>query len=274
LGVSAGAACVSGSLNVFIGHLAGFHEQGSNKLIIANGEDSSDVLIYGDFTSRNVGLGTISPAERLHLHQPSSHVGMRISSDATSYQYLNFGADKGYGFGRAPDNKFFLNAEQPLGTGVLRILTATETGNVGIGTSAPTVELDVDGQVRVRTLWLGMGTEVVADANGVLFLKGSSQKHMDNIRDVEIRSKDALDLRPVKFLWRDTGQEDIGLVAEEVEQVAPNLVIYDQQGHPNTVNYDRLTLYLLELAKAQQKRIDKLERNLIAMNAKLEAYDK
>jgi len=138
----------SGSNNVFIGHKAGRNEEGSNKLIIANDADTSSVLLYGDFSSGNVGLGTMAPAERLHLHKPAGHLGMRIQSDAASYQYLNFGADKGYAFGRGPDNKFFLNAEQPLGTGVLRILTATETGNVGIGTSSPGYKLDVTGDIN------------------------------------------------------------------------------------------------------------------------------
>jgi len=148
IGCHAGINNHSGSQNVFIGRSAGYYELGSNKLIIANGMDTSSVLIYGDFSSGNVGLGIMTPAERLHLNQPSGHLGMRISSDAASYQYLNFGADKGYGFGRDPNNKFFLNAEQPLGIGTLRILTATETGLVGIGTSSPAYKLDVAGDIN------------------------------------------------------------------------------------------------------------------------------
>jgi hypothetical protein len=148
IGWQAGSSNPYGSSNVFIGYSAGRDEEGSNKLIIANGADTSDVLIYGDFTSGDIGLGTMAPAERLHLHEPSGHLGMRISSDAASYQYLNFGADKGYAFGRDPNNKFFLNAEQPLGVGALRVLTATETGNVGIGTSSPGYKLDVAGDIN------------------------------------------------------------------------------------------------------------------------------
>ena len=148
IGWQAGYMNGAGSYNVFIGPSAGYDEEGSNKLIIANGMDTSDVLIYGDFSTGDIGLGTMDPAERLHLHKTSGHLGMRISSDAASYQYLNFGADKGYGFGRDPNNKFFLNAEQPLGVGTVRILTATETGNVGIGTASPGYKLDVAGDIN------------------------------------------------------------------------------------------------------------------------------
>ena len=55
-----------GDSNVFLGNQAGYYETGSNKLYIAN-SSVSPPLIYGNFSTGNVGLGTTSPAEKLQV---------------------------------------------------------------------------------------------------------------------------------------------------------------------------------------------------------------
>jgi len=57
----------TGTGNVFIGNEAGYNEIYSNKLYIANGSDTSDVLIYGDFADGHVGIGTLDPEDPLHV---------------------------------------------------------------------------------------------------------------------------------------------------------------------------------------------------------------
>ena len=52
--------------NVFLGNQAGYNETGSNKLYIAN-SSTNPPLIYGNFSTGNVGLGTTSPAEKLQV---------------------------------------------------------------------------------------------------------------------------------------------------------------------------------------------------------------
>lgn len=66
VGNRAGYYNESGEFNVFIGNRAGFNELGSNKLYIAN-SDTDIPLIYGDFNSGRIGLGTSSPSEKLHV---------------------------------------------------------------------------------------------------------------------------------------------------------------------------------------------------------------
>ncbi|MFC1683435.1 hypothetical protein ACFL0G_04440 [Candidatus Zixiibacteriota bacterium] len=237
IGWQAGYSNHSGLDNVFIGSSAGSNEQGSNKLIIANDADTSSVLIYGDFSSGNVGLGTMAPAERLHLHEPSGNLGMRISSDAASYQYFNFGADKGYAFGRDPNNKFFLNAEQPLGTGTMRILTATESGNVGIGTSSPGYKLDVAGDINTT---------------GDIRKNGGVYNHPDYVFEPEY------DLMPLADLnnYLEQNRHLPGMPsAKEVEE--EGIMLFEQ----NRLLLEKLEesyLYIVEL----QKKIVKLENTV------------
>jgi hypothetical protein len=98
----------------------------------------------GLYVEGNIGIGTMNPAEMLHIDKSLGSLGLRVSSDAASYQYMNFGAANGYSIGRASDDKFFLNRDEPIGTGVLRVLTVQSNGTVGIGTKFPTGRLHVE----------------------------------------------------------------------------------------------------------------------------------
>ena len=94
----------TGDSNVFIGYKAGFHETGSNNLYIANGPDTSDVLIYGDFSTGNVGIGVTSPTERLEVAGklnlnsglPGAGVAMFVNG-AEALWYNDFYFSWGYG---------------------------------------------------------------------------------------------------------------------------------------------------------------------------------
>jgi hypothetical protein len=180
IGNDAGGTNFTGDGNVFVGYMAGYHEPGSNKLYIANDRDTSAVLIYGDFSTGRVGLGTLAPAEKLQLHKSSGSLGMRISSGASDYQYINMGAANGYSIGCDGSDRFFLNREQPLGYGVLRILTVLTDGKIGIGTTGPTDELHVVGDIYCTGKLTSDGGN---DPPYVLYNKESRSAIVQRVRD-------------------------------------------------------------------------------------------
>jgi hypothetical protein len=77
LGYHAGGSTNTGSGNVFLGYYAGHNETGSNKLYIANSDVNN--LICGDFSARNVGINTTTPARNLHINDV-----MRLQPRATA----------------------------------------------------------------------------------------------------------------------------------------------------------------------------------------------
>jgi hypothetical protein len=80
-------------------------------------------------------------------------------------------------------------------------------------------------------------------------------------------------LNPVRFDWKTTGEADIGLIAEEVEKIVPDLVIYDKEGKPDAVKYDKMTVYLLEVVKVQQKKMNAQQEQIEVLKAKLEKLE-
>jgi len=253
LGTDAGRSNKTGSGNVFIGNAAGYNETGSNKLYIANGPDNANVLIYGDFSTGNIGIGTTSPGQALTVSRGSD---FSIELEHTGPTGNKWHISNMAGAGNAGGLRFYD------ATSAQERVRITNFGNVGIGTTAPTERLDTDGTVRLRGIGSSSGTTVVADGNGKLWKSSSSQRYKTNIEPLGVDTDAVLKLRPVKFQWKTTGQNDIGLIAEEVEQQINNLVIYDNEGRPDGVKYDKVALHLLGVVKAQQEKIGELEKRL------------
>jgi hypothetical protein len=156
-------------------------------------------------------------------------------------------------------------------------MAITSTGNVVIGRVRDaddwfgTEKLDVfEGTLRLRKIAPGTGTTVVADGSGRLWKIGSSRKHKTNVRDLAVNAEKVLELRPVTFQWATTGQEDVGLIAEEVEGVLKDLVIGDAEGRPEAVKYEKVSLYLLQVVKDLKSENESLKQRLGLLERRME----
>jgi len=92
---------------------------------------------------------------------------------------------------------------------------------------------------------------------------GSSRRWKENIAAIEDALVKIQQLRGVTFDWKSNGVHDIGLIAEEVGVVIPEIVDYEENGvDAISVNYARLVALLIEGMKEQQKQIDELQEAL------------
>jgi len=113
-------------------------------------------------------------------------------------------------------------------------------------------------------------------ATSRVFRSGSSRRYKTNIETLVTDPNRVLMLRPVTFDWKSTGQHDVGLIAEEVSETVSDLAIFDENGNPDGVKYDKVAIYLLELVKQQEKRINELEekvKDLVTNRAGSETKD-
>jgi hypothetical protein len=106
---------------------------------------------------------------------------------------------------------------------------------------------------------LEVNGNVLADA----YLTPSSQRWKDNITPIEGALDKVLRLQGVSFDWTSDGRHDMGLIAEQVGGVVPEVVAYEDDGvTASSVDYARLVALLIEAVKEQQQRIEALEASL------------
>jgi trimeric autotransporter adhesin len=71
-----------------------------------------------------------------------------------------------------------------------------------------------------------------------------------------------LDLKGVSFKWKDTGRADLGLIAQDVEKVFPQIVATDKSTGLKSVEYANIVAPLIEAMKEQQQQIDELKKEI------------
>jgi hypothetical protein len=88
---------------------------------------------------------------------------------------------------------------------------------------------------------------VLIDTAGQLGTQSSSRRFKEEIKSMESSSEAILALRPVTFEYKsdETNTPQFGLIAEEVAEINPDLVVRDENGEIYTVRYDAVNAMLL-----------------------------
>jgi hypothetical protein len=158
---------------------------------------------------------------------------------------------------------------------------ATVTSRLGVGTVDPQVRLHVNGTANVSDLivtpqiqtnqiflttysTLGGSTVCRVSGTGLLNLCSSTRRLKNNITTLEQASELLAALRPVHFTWKDDDKADLGLIAEEVAEVIPELVTSDNEGRIGGINYRHLTAVIIGAWQEQQAEIATLRAELEA----------
>ena len=186
------------------------------------------------------------------------NVGDNTRVTGTQAQMRNFYADDGgaslVGFGFAADTD----------TGMYRNATGPTLNFAVSGTNR--AQLSSSGLQLTFTSSGSAGTVLHADNTSALIYKfTSSERYKKNIVDAALDSTKLYDLRPVEYEnnenTNDEGKPGFGLIAEEVHELFPELVIYDEEGRPDSLSYDRLSVVLLMEIKKLKEEIEKLKEN-------------
>jgi hypothetical protein len=111
----------------------------------------------------------------------------------------------------------------------------------------------------------GAGTATFATVySGSFYYSSSDRRLKENIKQID--GKKALEklseINGVSFNWKADGREEIGVIAQDVEKVFPELVSTNEKTGYKTVAYSNLVGPLIEAVKYQQEEIEQLKKEI------------
>jgi hypothetical protein len=280
LGQLALAANISGTDNTAVGYEAleantSYSETAvGSKALAANTTGSENTAIgYLALTANTAGYDNIAVGNGAMLANTAGSENTAIGFKALTYSAGNDNVGVGS------------NAGGGLTTGNNNIMI----GNFGAADDH-TIRI---GDVQTSTYIAGIsgisvsgGAAVFVNSNGQLGVESSSRRYKEDIQDMGAASKGLLGLRPVTFHYKKPDSDgskplEYGLIAEEVADVYPELVVRGADGQIESIQYQKLPAMLLnevqkEHRNAQQQAhrirqqdemIKKLEARLAALEA-------
>ena len=137
-------------------------------------------------------------------------------------------------------NKTRQNANQASGSNLYVDVT---NSRVGVGTTVPSTTLQV------------AGTITCVDINST-----SDINLKENIHSIDDPLGKVMQINGVGFRWKDTKEDAIGVIAQDIEEVIPEIV--KNNDHIKTVNYNGLIGVLIEAIKEQQRQILELKAQI------------
>ena len=190
----------------------------------------------------HVGIGTTSPGGRLHVVGPAGSSGDIYVSDADN----GTGTADGLLITKSGTNAFVYNrddGQMSFGTNdTSNTLVIANTQNVAIGNTNPSQKLHVTGSIS-------------ASSDVVAF---SDKKLKENIKTLD--GSKVYNMRGVSFTRKDTGKDSSGVIAQEIQKIAPELVT-DNDG-TLSVAYGNLTGYLIEAVKELKTEVEQLKQQI------------
>ena len=132
------------------------------------------------------------------------------------------------------------------------------------------------GNIRSTTTGNNNAIPVLIDSAGQLGTISSSRRFKKEIKPMKTASEAILSLKPVTFHYKsdETNRSEFGLIAEEVAEINPDLVVRDDNGEIYTVRYEAVNAMLLnEFLKEhqaflkQQRKIEVQDENIAQLKS-------
>jgi hypothetical protein len=252
----------------------------------ANSQTGSNDLFW-DATNKRLGIGTANPGHKLSINEATNadvEVSMFARGGDKKKSQLTFGVKNvnSSTIGAA------IGSDGNIGGGL--ILNGTTND---ISTSSPQVYINTTGELCVNTTTdngnyklqingdlyatnarftnvanSGYDRPLNITVDGTLTTSTSDQRLKKNIETIPHALDKVLLMRGVTFNWKDSSMPKrmMGMIAQEVLQVVPELVFQNRKDGFYGINYGETTGLLVEAIKEQQKLIEELKQSQMKQN--------
>lgn len=161
-----------------------------------------------------------------------------------------------------------------IGSGSGGNYTSSESSNILIDNNGVVAESNIIriGNLQTKCFIAGIrgvttdvndAVPVLVDSAGQLGVTSSSRVYKDNIVSMRDDSLGLMSLRPVTFEYKSDVRKtkQYGFIAEEVAEVYPDLVVYNQEGKPETVKYHVMPAIIINELQRLNERINEIQSN-------------
>src|SRR5262249_1977257 len=119
------------------------------------------------------------------------------------------------------------------------------------------------------------GAVVLVNQSNKLGTLTSSKRFKEDIKPMNKSSEALFALKPVAFRYKKkidpAGRSQLGLVAEDVEKVNPDLVVRDKEGKPYSVRYDQVNAMLLNEFLKEHRTVQEQGATIARQQKQIEA---
>src|SRR5256885_624791 len=223
-------------------------------LLNTGGHDNTangvDALALNDTGNQNTAIGAFA----LFSNTEGS------ANTATGYQALISNTEGGnntaVGVNALPSSTGSANTALGAGAGIA-VTTASDVICIAAAGANVTNSCFV-GNIRSVTTALADAIPVMIDSHDQLGTMSSSRRFKKEIQPMDHAGESILALTPVMFHYKSDNKNtpQFGLVAEEVAQVNPDLVLRDKNGEIYTVRYDAVNAMLLNEFLKEHREVE------------------
>jgi hypothetical protein len=232
-------------------------------------------------SSGNVGIGTTTPDTKLECHGSAwfgiDNYDTQVATPQTVARFFANGINATYPIssfdfltvaGYNNSNSFQIRSWDNISGQTASLVTFHGGGNVGIGTDNPCSKLQVKGTITANEA-------VVVDASCT-----SDRRFKTILAPISSALDKIKRLSGVLFTWKRAEYPDrnfpegtqIGLIAQDVEKVLPELVHTDAEGY-KSLSYDKLTAVLVEAVKEQQNTIERQQQIIERLDSRIKVLE-
>ena len=251
-----GNLTISGSRAAYGGTTARLAITGSDNSTLFGVHSATNANILTVTGSGKVGIGTSSPSSSLHVHGNETYP-IRASRVAG-------GGDFGIYLEKATSGHWnILNEGNRLSFAYL---------GTGGGSNTKLLRLESSGQLMPNadnSYKLGGTSNRWSQLHVGAIYETSERQLKENITPQTSELDNIMKLNPVDFNWRDNNKKSKGFIADEVEEIYPELVGKDEEGKATGIEYTKMISVLTqgmqelnEIVNKQQETIEKLLKKI------------